>query len=158
MRGLVGFASRSRARARPGRADALLQRGGARTAAFVNDAASPLAQAAQWVLPLHAGDETSVAATKSFIAQLVGRRAPRRRVAGRPRAAGGAVGAAGRAVARRAADWSPRSSAGDADRLFVIGRGTGLPIALEAALKFKETCAIQAEAFSAPRSSTARWR
>ena len=35
-----------------------------------------------------------------------------------------------------------------ADRLFVIGRGTGLPVAMEAALKFKETCAIQAEAFS----------
>ena len=36
----------------------------------------------------------------------------------------------------------------DADRLFVIGRGTGLAVAMEAALKFKETCAIQAEAFS----------
>jgi glucosamine--fructose-6-phosphate aminotransferase (isomerizing) len=36
----------------------------------------------------------------------------------------------------------------DADRLLVIGRGLGLPVALEAALKFKETCAIQAEAFS----------
>jgi glucosamine--fructose-6-phosphate aminotransferase (isomerizing) len=36
----------------------------------------------------------------------------------------------------------------DVDRLFVIGRGTGLAVALEAALKFKETCGIQAEAFS----------
>mgnify|MGYP003378240495 FL=1 len=44
--------------------------GGARTVAFVNDADSPLARACQWVLPLHAGAETSVAATKSFIAQL----------------------------------------------------------------------------------------
>ena len=34
------------------------------------------------------------------------------------------------------------------DRLFVIGRGTGLAIAMEAALKLKETCGIQAEAFS----------
>ena len=31
----------------------------------------------------------------------------------------------------------------------VIGRGAGLPVALEAALKLKETCGIQAEAFSA---------
>jgi glucosamine--fructose-6-phosphate aminotransferase (isomerizing) len=47
------------------------------------------------------------------------------------------------------ADWSPAVQAlRDADRLFVIGRGTGLPVALEAALKFKETCGIQAEAFS----------
>ena len=45
--------------------------GGARTVAVVNDAGSPLAEAAQWVLPLHAGAETSVAATKSYIAQLV---------------------------------------------------------------------------------------
>ncbi|MEN9544019.1 MAG: hypothetical protein RLZZ598_852, partial [Pseudomonadota bacterium] len=36
----------------------------------------------------------------------------------------------------------------DANKLFVIGRGTGLAIAMEAALKFKETCGIQAEAFS----------
>lgn len=43
--------------------------GGARTVAFVNDADSLLARACQWVL-LHAGAETSVAATKSFIAQL----------------------------------------------------------------------------------------
>ncbi len=35
-----------------------------------------------------------------------------------------------------------------ADRLLVIGRGTGQAIAMEAALKFKETCGIQAEAFS----------
>jgi glucosamine--fructose-6-phosphate aminotransferase (isomerizing) len=32
--------------------------------------------------------------------------------------------------------------------MMVIGRGTGLAIAQEAALKFKETCAIQAEVFS----------
>src|SRR6266446_3697811 len=44
--------------------------GGARTVAFVNDMASPLADAAQWTFDLHAGVETSVAATKSYIAQL----------------------------------------------------------------------------------------
>ena len=36
----------------------------------------------------------------------------------------------------------------DANRLFVIGRGLGLALAMEAALKFKEVCGIQAEAFS----------
>ena len=123
--------------------------GGATTAAFVNDAGSPLAKAAQWVFPLHAGDERSVAATKSFIAQLV---------------AGAHVVTAWQndtvlqtalrelpAVLARAvdADWSAGVDAlKDADRLFVIGRGTGLAVAMEAALKFKETCAIQAEAFS----------
>ena len=123
--------------------------GGATTAAFVNDPDSPLAKAAQWVFPLHAGVEKSVAATKSFIAQLVagahvvaawGDDAPLH-VALRalPDALSGAVDA----------DWSAGVDAlKDADRLFVIGRGTGLAVAMEAALKFKETCAIQAEAFS----------
>jgi glutamine---fructose-6-phosphate transaminase (isomerizing) len=48
-----------------------------------------------------------------------------------------------------AMDWSPAVQALlAADRLFVIGRGTGLAVAMEAALKFKEVCGIQAEAFS----------
>ncbi len=123
--------------------------GGAVTAAFVNKPDSPLAQAAQWVFPLHAGTETSVAATKSYIAQLV---------------AGARVVAAWQddlvmqsslsalpGVLSRAAfmDWSVAVDVlRDVNRLFVIGRGTGMPVALEAALKFKETCGIQAEAFS----------
>ena len=35
-----------------------------------------------------------------------------------------------------------------AQNLFVLGRGLGLGIAQEAALKFKETCGLHAEAFS----------
>ncbi|MBL8525905.1 MAG: SIS domain-containing protein [Betaproteobacteria bacterium] len=123
--------------------------GGAITAAFVNDAESPVAKAVKWVFPLHAGREQSVAATKSFIAQLT---------------AGAHVVAAwqGDADLHTAlkelpatlehacqTDWSRAVDAlADADRLFVIGRGTGLAVAMEAALKFKETCSIQAEAFS----------
>ncbi len=123
---------------------------GARTVAFVNDAASPLALAARQAVPLHAGPETSVAATKSYIAQLV---------------AGAALAAAWQrddAVfttaldalptsldAAWALDWSAAVEAlRDAERLYVIGRGTGLPVAMEAALKFKEVCGIQAEAYS----------
>ncbi len=123
--------------------------GGACTAAFVNDPESPLARAAQWVFPLHAGTETSVAATKSFIAQLV---AGARTVAAwqSDLAFHAALSALPGVLSRAAnADWSTAVSAlVDADRLFVIGRGTGLPVAKEAALKFKETCGIQAEAFS----------
>ena len=123
--------------------------GGATTCAFVNDAASPLAQAVEWMFPLHAGEEASVAATKSFIAQLVcGARlvaawqdeAPLRE----------ALDGLPQALERAShVDWSEAVEAlHDVDRLFVIGRGLGLPVALEAALKFKETCGIQAEAFS----------
>jgi glutamine---fructose-6-phosphate transaminase (isomerizing) len=128
--------------------------GGARTVAFVNDAASPLASACQWVLPLHAGTEASVAATKSFIAQMV---AGARLVANWEAQAAGsdaallaalsALPAALDAAAR--CDWQAALPVlGGADRLFVIGRGPGLAVAMEAALKFKETCGMQAEAFS----------
>ncbi|RZT91902.1 glutamine--fructose-6-phosphate transaminase [Rivibacter subsaxonicus] len=123
--------------------------GGARTVAFVNDAASPLAQASEWVFPLHAGAEQSVAATKSYIAQLV---AGARVVASwqDDAALTAALHALPAALARAARqDWQPAVDAlTQADKLFVIGRGTGLAIAMEAALKFKETCGIQAEAFS----------
>ena len=40
------------------------------TISMVNDTSSPLAQNAEWVVPLHAGPEKAVAATKSFIASL----------------------------------------------------------------------------------------
>src|SRR5690606_19883716 len=40
---------------------------GARMVALVNDADSPLAEIADIVIPLHAGAERSVAATKSYI-------------------------------------------------------------------------------------------
>ena len=123
--------------------------GGARTLAFVNDVASPLAQASALVFPLHAGAEGSVAATKSYIAQLV---CGARLVAAWQddmnfRAALQALPQALEAAARQ--DWQPAVDAlVGHDRLFVIGRGTGLAIAMEAALKFKETCALHAEAFS----------
>lgn len=122
---------------------------GATTCAFVNDPDSPLGRAAEWLFPLHAGQERSVAATKSFIAQLV---AGARLTAawqddGALLAALAALPAAMEQAVRQ--DWSGALSVlQDADRLFVVGRGLGLPVAMEAALKFKETCGIQAEAFS----------
>jgi len=123
--------------------------GGAMTSAFVNDPASPLARAAQWVFPLHAGVESSVAATKSVIAQMC---AGARLVAAwqDDGALQTALSALPQVLSRAAgADWSAALDVlKDADRLLVIGRGLGLPVALEAALKFKETCAVQAEAFS----------
>jgi glucosamine--fructose-6-phosphate aminotransferase (isomerizing) len=123
--------------------------GGACTAAFVNDAASPLAEAAEWCFALHAGAETSVAATKSYIAQLVAGA----RLVAQWQADDQLQAALARLpeVLERAAhaDWSSAVDAlADADKLLVIGRGTGLAVAMEAALKFKEVCGIQAEAFS----------
>src|SRR5690606_14460806 len=46
-------------------------------------------------------------------------------------------------------DWSPLvEGLADARNLFVLGRGLGLAAAQEAALKFKETCGLHAEAYS----------
>lgn len=128
--------------------------GGARTVAVVNDTESPLARASQWVLPLHAGVEASVAATKSFIAQLA---AGARLVATWEAQASDADVSLLQALAALPAaldaatrcDWQAALPVlGGADRLFVIGRGPGLAVAMEAALKLKETCGLQAEAYS----------
>lgn len=122
---------------------------GALTVAFVNDAASPLARATRHVMPLHAGPEGSVAATKSYIAQLV---AGASLVAAwqQDRAFADTLAALPAALERAAAqDWSAALDAlATAERLYVVARGTGLPIAMEVALKFKEVCGIQAEAYS----------
>ncbi len=122
---------------------------GARTVAFVNEPASPLALASRQTFALHAGPETSVAATKSYLCQLA---------AGASLAAAwqqdaafsAALSALPEALDRAwAMDWSAAVEAlHGAERLYVIGRGTGLPVAMEAALKFKEVCGIQAEAYS----------
>jgi glucosamine--fructose-6-phosphate aminotransferase (isomerizing) len=126
------------------------KRGGAQVVGFVNDEASPLAGLVDVLIPLRAGPEKSVAATKSFLATCIAflhltaawsqdealvsalEQAPRRLTE-----AGGC-------------DWSPMfSGLKAAASLYVIGRGLGLGIAQEMALKFKETCRIHAEAFSA---------
>ncbi len=123
---------------------------GARVVALVNVEDSPLAALADTVIPLHAGPERSVAATKSYIAALAAVLHLCARWHGDE-----ALNAALHALpdALRAgwdADWSALSEGlVDAHNLFVVGRGFSLGIALEAALKFKETCGLHAEAFSA---------
>ncbi|MGZ5797706.1 MAG: SIS domain-containing protein [Caldimonas sp.] len=128
---------------------AALKAADATTVGFINHTDSPLAKHCKWVVPLCAGVEESVAATKSYIATLS-------------------------VIARLVAHWRddaqllealarlpdrldeaarvPVSVALDtllwADSAMVVGRGLGFAVALEAALKLKETCAIQAEAFS----------
>ena len=123
--------------------------GGATTIALVNDTTSPLARAAEWTMPLHAGQEKSVAATKSFIASLV---AGARLVAHWQDDAELKAGLDALPEALRAASQSDWSRAVEvlapARNIMVVGRGISFPVALEAALKFKETSALQAEAFS----------
>jgi glucosamine--fructose-6-phosphate aminotransferase (isomerizing) len=125
------------------------RKAGALVVALVNAEESPLARAAHHVVPLRAGVESSVAATKSYIASLA-------------------------AIVQLVASWTQDSDlhaaldqAPDhlerawqldwgtavehlrqASSLYVVARGLGLGIAQEAALKLKETCGLHGEAFS----------
>ncbi|SER18098.1 SIS domain-containing protein [Sphingobium sp. YR768] len=125
------------------------QRQGALVVAIVNDAASPLAEMADICIPIHAGPEMSVAATKSFIGTLV---ALAHLVAEWSEDAEllDALPSIGDVLeAAAAADWTGAVSLlRDAGNMLVLGRGLTLPIAGEAALKFKETSSLHAEAFS----------
>ncbi|QTP61182.1 SIS domain-containing protein [Billgrantia antri] len=122
---------------------------GAYTLAMVNTPESPLGAVSDSEVPLYAGDERSVAATKSYLAtltaaaQLLGHWNRDRELLA---ALDDLPARLSRAVEQ---DWATAVEAlTGSDRLLVIGRGAGLAVAQEAALKFKETCAIQAEAFS----------
>lgn len=125
------------------------RKAGAHTVVLVNDVDSPLAAAADTLLPLHAGPELAVAATKSCIAALAGLAA-----VAAAWSEDAAFGNGLRKLPEMLAgalelDWSSGADAlHDARRMFVLARGYGLGVAQEAALKLKETCAIQAEPFS----------
>lgn len=125
------------------------RRAGALVIALVNDTASPLASLAEVVVPLEAGVETSVAATKSYIASL----ATFAQIANGWRedaALGSAIAKLPEMLADAwDTDWSPSiAMLMNTRHLYVLGRGLTLGIAQEAALKCKETCGIHGEAFS----------
>jgi len=126
------------------------KRGGALTIGLINDMESPLAALVDVALPLAAGPETSVAATKSFLATGIALL--------HLTAAWSCERSLSDALVRSPellrqaglCDWSPFfRHLEQATSLYVIGRGLSLGIAQEMALKFKETCRIHAEAFSA---------
>jgi glucosamine--fructose-6-phosphate aminotransferase (isomerizing) len=123
---------------------------GALVVALVNAPDSPLAGLAHVTIPLRAGPELSVAATKSFIAGLV---AVTQLVAEWGQDAALARALSDLPVQLEAAwalDWSAAiGPLSEAEHLYVVARGVGFAIAQEAALKFKETCGLHAEAFSA---------
>jgi glutamine---fructose-6-phosphate transaminase (isomerizing) len=123
---------------------------GAITVAVVNDAHSPLADAAEIVLPLGAGPELGIAATKSFVASLAA--LLRLTAVWKGDAAMSRAGERlpERLIAAAQLDWNDAiAPLAHATNLIAIGRGPTLAIAREAALKLKETCALHAESFSA---------
>jgi glucosamine--fructose-6-phosphate aminotransferase (isomerizing) len=123
---------------------------GAHVVAMVNVEDSPLAVAADTVIPLHAGPERSVAATKSYIAALAAILHLAARWSGDAELQDALLKLPEQLRAGWDADWSELTDGlVDARNLFVVGRGFGFAAALEGALKFKETCGLHAEAFSA---------
>lgn len=123
---------------------------GAFTVALVNDTASPLAELVDEVLPLHAGPELSVAATKSYIAALAAIVQLVAAWTGDEDLANGLSALPAGLAEAWTLDWTPAvERLQPARNLYVLGRGVGFGIAQEAALKFKETCGLHAEAFSA---------
>jgi glucosamine--fructose-6-phosphate aminotransferase (isomerizing) len=138
-----------------GRSDDLIEqaasarRAGALTVGLINAADSPLAAACEIVLPISAGPELAVAATKSFVASLsalllltaewIGDEDMREAVFRLPE----------RLAQAAALDWDAAlGRLAKAPGTIAIGRGPTLAIAREAALKLKETCRMQAEAYS----------
>jgi glutamine---fructose-6-phosphate transaminase (isomerizing) len=129
-----------------------LRNAGARTVAIVNEADSALAGAVDAVVPIDAGPELAVPATKTVTGQMLGVAAvaaatgpvpfTNGQLAAMPAAVESVLADTGPAE-RLAARWA------GADRLFVVGRGLLYAVALEGALKIKEITGVLAEGISA---------
>ena len=122
---------------------------GAFILALVNQEDSPAAKMADAVIPLLAGPEKSVAATKSYIASLSALLHMTAAVSGDMKL--------GRAFNELPNDlekalklsWDEAvEPLADAENLFVVGRGLSYGVALEAALKLKETSSLHGEGIS----------
>lgn len=122
---------------------------GAITVALVNEVNSPLAETAEYVIPTHAGTELAVAATKTYIgnlsaflqllAALTQDKVLAERLQQLPE----------RLAEACEMDWSAMIEEYQyRHNTLLIGRGYSFGIVQEAALKFKETSYIHAEAFS----------
>ena len=128
---------------------------GSPTIAFTNDPGSPLARAADVHVPLAAGPERSVAATKTYTAELVALHLWLRAAAGHPAAVVDdeirALAEHARTVVRRSAELAPglADRLAPADRAVLIGRAFGAATAREGALKLMETSSIAASGWSA---------
>jgi glucosamine--fructose-6-phosphate aminotransferase (isomerizing) len=121
------------------------------TLAITNNSRSPLAEAADWVLPLHAGEERAVAATKTYLNSIaavallssvaVGDNERLRAL----RSAPAAVAKQIETTLRVADRLDPYS---DVESGSVVTRGVNYGTAFEIALKIRELSGAPFEAFS----------
>ncbi len=121
---------------------------GATAVAITNDPASPLADAASATIPICAGPELSVAATKTFVTSLVAGLWLIAELAEDTDLLAAISALPDQLEKATRCDWSSAAEAITGRSLFCLGRGPSWAIANEAALKFKETCQIHAESYS----------
>jgi glutamine---fructose-6-phosphate transaminase (isomerizing) len=126
------------------------RRDGALSIAITNDADSPLAQAATHVIALGAGEERSVAATKTYTAQLtaLAMLSSCWRLGALDPALAALPAAVQAALAAEPAARTAAQALAPAERCVVLGRGFHYATAFEAALKIKELTYLLAEPYS----------
>ena len=112
---------------------------GALTLAIVNDENSPAATASELVLPIGAGTERSVAATKTVVLSMIAGAQLVAALAQDDDLSDGLRNLPQRLSGALACDWSPWAErAAAAAAAFVVGRGYGLGCVREIALKVSE--------------------
>ncbi|HEY6406982.1 MAG TPA: SIS domain-containing protein [Ktedonobacteraceae bacterium] len=127
------------------------KRQGRPTLAITNDGSSPLAAIADHVIELHAGPERSIAATKTYTAQLVVMSLFAATWSGRPERLAEILSlpAALEATLQGASAIAQRSERYRyMDRCVVIGRGYNYATSFELALKLKELTYVMATSYS----------
>jgi glutamine---fructose-6-phosphate transaminase (isomerizing) len=123
---------------------------GALTIAVTNETDSELARAADLILPLAAGPERAVAASKTYVNQLAALLLLAGAVAGRTSEIVDQIGQTAESMAEALPGFEDAvaSVAGAfayVGRMFVTGRGIEFATAREIALKLTETCRVAAE-------------
>jgi glucosamine--fructose-6-phosphate aminotransferase (isomerizing) len=138
---VVDYVARARAR-------------GAYTVALTNDSASSLGEAAEAILPLAAGDEHAVAATKTYTTQIAALALLAGHAAGQGALVADGIREAAALLERLLPALEPRLAElavalAFVGRMFVIGRGPEFATAREISLKLLETCRVAAEPLTA---------
>ena len=122
---------------------------GALVVGLINAPSSPLAASCDHVIPLCAGPETSVAASKTFLLASLAFLQLAAAWTDEPSLHDAATRLPDALDVAHALAWSSAlTPLIVATSAFVLGRGVGLGPAQEIALKLKETCGLHAEAFS----------
>lgn len=127
----------------------MAKKAGAYCIALVNDETAPIKNIVDLVLPLKAGEEKAVAATKSYLATLSALLHIASAWSNSP-SLKQAITSLPTAL-QQAVDSQPQllpDSMAQVRNLVVLGRGLGYAVSKEIALKMKEVCGIHAEAFS----------